>query len=295
MRSTKPNSENLIATNKNTRQYSFIPQSIWHISSHEGLKEYKALVSDDFYNPGLRKKGKGAASVGRKHKYSEFSPLLAKQILEYWSNENDLVIDPFAGRGTRILMAKLMNRRSIGCDISSEFVSHIKNKCEQKKTLEDFDEDRNLYIPNIIHCDSTKIPLKNNVADFIYSCPPYWCIEKYESRNGQLSDINDYKIFLSKLGNVFKECYRVLKDGKFFVIVVQDFRLWKKFYAFGTHTTDLIEKAGFDIYDFVIRSYTTNLAAKIPDAKAQKYNVKIHEYVIVGRKNINAEPIWDIK
>ena len=63
---------------------------------------------------------------------------------------------------------------------------------------------------------------------------------------------------------------------------------------FGAHTTTLIENAGFDLYDFVIRSYTTNLAAKMPDAKAQKYNVKMHEYVIVGRKNINAKPIWDI-
>lgn len=294
MRSTKPNSENLIATNKNTRQYSFIPQSVWHISSHEGLKEYKDLVSDDFYNPGLRKKGKGASSVGRKHKYSEFSPLLAKQILEYWSNENDLVIDPFAGRGTRVLIAKSMNRRSIACDISWEFSSHIKDKSNQKKTLEDFDDDRDIYIPKIIHCDSTKLPINDNVADFMYSCPPYWCIEKYESRAGQLSDIDDYRIFLDKLRDVFKECYRVLKDGKFFVIVVQDFRLWKKFYAFGAHTSVLMEEAGFDLYDNVIRTYTTNIAVKMPDAKAQKYNVKIHEYVIVGRKNINASPIWDI-
>lgn len=294
MRTTKPDSENLIATKENTRQYSFAPQSIWNISSHTGLKEYKGLVGDGFYDPGLREKGKGAAGVGRKHKYSEFSPLLAERILEYWSDENDLVVDPFAGRGTRVLMAKLLNRRSIACDISWEFASHIKEKSLQNRTLEDFDDERNVYIPEVIHCDSTKLPIQDEVADFIYSCPPYWCIEKYESRNGQLSDIEDYSIFLEKLGNVFKECYRVLKDGKFMVIVVQDFRLWKKFYAFGAHTTSLIEKAGFDLYDSVIRTYTTNVAAKMPDAKAQKYNVKMHEYVIVGRKVINANPIWDI-
>jgi DNA modification methylase len=294
MRTTKPDGENLVATKDNTYQYSFIPQSIWHISSHNGLKEYKELVSDEFYNPGLRKKGKGASGVGRKYKYSEFSPLLARQILEYWSDENDLVIDPFAGRGTRVLMAKSMNRRSIACDISWEFASHVKEKSSKMGTLEDFDDSRYIYIPEVVHCDSTNIPLKDNVADFVYSCPPYWCIEKYESRNGQLSDIDDYKVFLSKLKDVFKECYRVLKDGKFIVIVVQDFRLWRKFYAFGSHTSVLLEEAGFNLYDTVIRTYTTNVAAKMPDAKAQKYNVKMHEYIIVARKVVNAELIWNI-
>jgi len=292
MRTTKKDA--VIPTNKNTKKYFFNPQSVWHIAYHKGLDEQRHLVNDEFYEPGLRKKGKGAAGVGRKRKLSEFSPLLAERIVEYWSDKDDLIVDPFAGRGTRVLIAKSMDRRSIGLDISWEFISHVNDKVADKRSLMDFDDDRDEYIPWAVHTDSRFMPVKDESVDFIYSCPPFWNIEKYEHRNGQLADIDDYDEFLKQLGEVFKECFRVLKDGKFIVMVVQDFRLWKKFYALGAHTAQLIEDAKFSMYDFVIRSYTTNLAAKMPDAKAQKFNVKMHEYVIVGRKDVNAPPIFDI-
>src|SRR4030043_1478952 len=284
----------VIPTNKNTKNYSFSPQSVWHIAYHKGLDEQRHLVNDEFYKPGLRKSGKGAAGVGRKKKLSEFSPLLAARIVEYWSDENDLILDPFAGRGTRVLISKSMDRRSIGLDISWEFITHINDKVADKRSLMDFDDNRDKYIPSPVHTDSRFMPIKDESIDFIYSCPPFWNIEKYEHRDGQLADIDDYNDFLKQMGRVFKECYRVLKDGKFIVMVVQDFRLWKKFYALGAHTVQLIEESNFSMYDNVIRSYTTNLAAKVPDAKAGKFNVKMHEYVIVARKEINAHPIFDI-
>lgn len=292
MRTTKKDA--VIPTNKNTKKYSFNPSSVWHIAYHKGLDEQRRLVNDEFYKPGLRKRGKGAAGVGRKKKLSEFSPLLAERIVEYWSDKDDLIIDPFAGRGTRVLIAKSMDRRSVGLDISWEFISHVNDKAADKRSLMDFDDDRDKYIPIAVHTDSRFMPIRDESVDFIYSCPPFWNIEKYEHRDGQLADIDDYNEFLKELGKIFKECYRVLKDGKFIVMVVQDFRLWKKFYALGAHTVKLIEDAKFSMYDVVIRSYTTNLAAKMPDAKAQKFNVKMHEYVIVGRKDVNAPPIFDI-
>lgn len=294
MRTTDPKAKNLIPNANNTRKYSFTPTSVWHISGNKGLEEYKEYVGDKFYNPGLREKGKGAAGVGRKRKYSEFSPLLASQIVEYWSNEDDLILDPFAGRGTRVMVAKRLKRKSVGLDISSEFTSHIKEQISYKTTLFDFEEGIDEYTPSIIRTNSMEMPIKSNSVDFIYTCPPFWNIERYEKHQHQLSEVKEYDIFLEKLGLVLKECYRVLKDGKFIAIVVQDFRLWRKFYAFGAHTTNLLEDAGFSMWDTVIRSYTTNVAVKLPDAKAQKFNVKIHEYVLVGRKEVNALPVFDI-
>lgn len=294
MRSTNPDAKNLLPTNSNTKKYSFTPTSVWHISGNKGLEEYKEYVGDNFYNPGTRCKGKGAAGVGRKKKFSEFSPLLAHQIVEYWSNEGDLILDPFAGRGTRIMVAKRLKRKSIGLDISQEFVSHIKNKISTKSSLFDFEDGADEYNPTIIRTNSMEMPINSDSVDFIYTCPPYWNIEKYEKHEKQLSEIKDYDLFLEKLGLVLKESFRVLKDGKFIAIVVQDFRLWRKFYAFGAHTTQIMEEAGFTMWDTIIREYTTNVAAKLPDAKAQKFNVKIHEYVLVGRKEINAPPVFDI-
>lgn len=47
--------------------------------------------------------------------------LVADQIIT-WTNENDLVYDPFMGSGTTAKVAHLLNRRWIGSEISKEYV-----------------------------------------------------------------------------------------------------------------------------------------------------------------------------
>ena len=47
---------------------------------------------------------------------------LAQDHIKSWSNEGDLVYEPFAGSGTTIKMAHLLNRNWIGSEISQEYV-----------------------------------------------------------------------------------------------------------------------------------------------------------------------------
>jgi len=56
-----------------------------------------------------------------------FPEKLAADHLYSWSNENDLIYDPFMGSGTTAKMAHLQNRKWIGSEISSEYVE-IANK-----------------------------------------------------------------------------------------------------------------------------------------------------------------------
>lgn len=50
---------------------------------------------------------------------------LVKDHLLTWSNENDIVLDPFAGSGTTLKVANKMNRKSIGMEISKEYCDII--------------------------------------------------------------------------------------------------------------------------------------------------------------------------
>ena len=56
-----------------------------------------------------------------------FPEQLAHDHIISWSNENDLVFDPFTGSGTTAKMAKLNNRNFIGFEISQEYCD-IANK-----------------------------------------------------------------------------------------------------------------------------------------------------------------------
>ena len=56
-----------------------------------------------------------------------FPETLAQDHILSWSNERDIVLDPFSGSGTTHKMALLNNRRFIGFEISQEYVD-IDNK-----------------------------------------------------------------------------------------------------------------------------------------------------------------------
>ncbi len=51
-----------------------------------------------------------------------FPEALANDHILSWSNEGDIVLDPFAGSGTTLKMAKLLKRQYIGFEISQEYV-----------------------------------------------------------------------------------------------------------------------------------------------------------------------------
>ena len=55
---------------------------------------------------------------------------LAKDHILSWSNENDLVYDPFMGSGTTAKAAHQLKRRWIGSEISSEYVDLANKRLE---------------------------------------------------------------------------------------------------------------------------------------------------------------------
>jgi site-specific DNA-methyltransferase (adenine-specific) len=64
-----------------------------------------------------------------------FPEQLAADHLLSWSNEGDLVLDPFCGSGTTLKVAMQLNRNAIGIEISQEYCQIIKQRIEQSQDL----------------------------------------------------------------------------------------------------------------------------------------------------------------
>lgn len=47
-----------------------------------------------------------------------FPPSLANYFIQYFSEENDLIFDPFSGRGTTLLEARILNRNTVATDLN---------------------------------------------------------------------------------------------------------------------------------------------------------------------------------
>ena len=104
------------------------------------------------------------------HKYpAKFFPELPRWLIKRYSQENDQILDPFAGSGTTNVEALLLKRHSVGIDVDpfSRFISKVKVtpltekelKLAQKVLLEAISH----YQPSqVAHCDLPDFPYRDN-------------------------------------------------------------------------------------------------------------------------------------
>lgn len=92
-----------------------------------------------------------------------FPEKLANDHIIMWSNEGDLVLDPFAGSGTTLKMARELNRDYIGIEISEEYIEIIKERLQ----IKDIDE-------------KPKEPLKEESKDLCKICGATYTGMTYE-------------------------------------------------------------------------------------------------------------------
>jgi site-specific DNA-methyltransferase (adenine-specific) len=60
-----------------------------------------------------------------------FPESLARDHILSWSNEGDIVLDPFSGSGTTAKMAKHNGRKYIGIEVNPEYVEISKQRLAQ--------------------------------------------------------------------------------------------------------------------------------------------------------------------
>jgi DNA modification methylase len=102
------------------------------------------------------------------------------------------------------------------------------------------------------------------------------------------------RTYLGEMLKVYRECYHVLKPGKFMVVVVKDIqRNWKTI-PLGADTIKLCQLAGFDCHDVIINkmyfpsfwmlSLAKNSQTKENEGTRRFHVLKSHEYLLVFRK-----------
>jgi len=62
------------------------------------------------------------------HPYQTTQIRLLKDAIQKYTNEGDLIFDPFMGTGTTALMAKAMKRNYLGCEVNKKYVEKARNK-----------------------------------------------------------------------------------------------------------------------------------------------------------------------
>ena len=209
-----------------------------------------------------------------------WSPYIPRNILLRYSKENDLVLDQFAGGGTTLVEAKLLNRNIIGVDVNEVALA----RCREKINFDHSGANGKVYL---YKGDARTLDfIKDNSIDLICTHPPYADIIKYsEDIEADLSHLK-VKDFLIAMRDVAVESYRVLKKDKFCAVLMGDTRQKGHMIPMSFEVMKLFQSAGFKLKELVIKEQHNCKATGYWKTNSVKYNFLLiaHEYLFIFRK-----------
>lgn len=211
---------------------------------------------------------------------SIFSPVLADAILAVWAPAAPAaILDPFAGGGTRAFMACRLGYDYTGIELRPAEVGRIDRRAAELKLH-----------PTIYRGDACTVifELSAECMDFIYTCPPYYNLERYGGGKADLSMARTYEDFLCRLRRVMVGCYRALRRTGRAVWVVGNFRTGRGRNRLVDFRGDLIRAGldcGFALDEIAVLKRKPGSAARRMGLSLRRRRlVRVHEYVVVFQR-----------
>ncbi len=204
---------------------------------------------------------------------SVFDPVLSECIYLWFSKEQDKVLDPFAGGSVRGIVASKLKRNYTGIELSKNQI--ISNELQSNEICDS-------HHPKWINDDAKNISKIDEKFDLIFSCPPYFDLEKYSDDKKDLSNMSLENFFISYFEIINKACEK-LKDNSFAVFVVGEVRCGNEYIGLIPETIEAFRMAGLQYYNEMILMQSAAVAAMRAE-KAINISRKIpkaHQQVLV--------------
>lgn len=209
-----------------------------------------------------------------------WSPYIPRNILLRYSKEGDLVLDQFAGGGTTLVEAKLLNRNIIGVDVNDAAL----NRCREKTNFEREGAEGRVFIRR---GDARNLHfILDGSIDLICTHPPYANIIQYSEDIDEDMSRLKVKDFLAEMKKVAAESYRVLKKGNFCAVLMGDTRQKGHMISMSFEVMRIFEDAGFRLKELIVKEQHNCRATGYWKTNSVKYNFLLiaHEHLFVFRK-----------
>ena len=217
---------------------------------------------------------------------SILDPVLCEVSLRWFCPKEGLCIDPFAGDSVFGCVAGSLGRRFRGVELR-----------EEQKNLNQMRADE-LKIDASYVCDDGQNIGKHiaeNSADFIFSCPPYFDLEKYSDDPLDASNQSSYEDFLKILDNAFTASIKCLKENRFAVVVMSNVRGKNgAYHRISDDIKDIFEKNGMCFYNDLILINQVGTAALRASPTMRTLKVwRTHQNVMVFYKGDTDNMLFD--
>ena len=223
-------------------------------------------------------------------------PQLARNLIEKYSSEGDLVLDLFLGGGTTLIEAWLLKRRSFGLDLSRLAVQTTNGRLNE---MEDASKASNeicldpklrplVVLGNALNFRTIAAELRPDLTNPSLVCvhPPYLNALQYTKDDDDLSRISDAQEFVRRMGLLAGEIHRALPSGGTCAILMGDVRKAGRLIPLGYDTLNQFTQANFELQDIVIKTQHRDSSSEFY-AGSDKQLLLSHEYLFVLKKPSN--------
>ena len=207
---------------------------------------------------------------------------LARKVIELFTHEGELILDPFVGSGTSLLAAMDLNRNAIGFDLQPSYVELSKNRLGQNQ---------NSLFPKLTKqlpfCDDARNIneyLKEETVKLVVTSPPYANLLNRQRlnksrrsdtrKNGQYLKIEQYsqdprdlgtlslESYAKEMQEIFSKLLPFLRPGAHCVIDVPD--MWWQDERITIHIALItaLREVGYELRNTIIWD-RTNIVNKI--------------------------------
>jgi len=192
---------------------------------------------------------------------------LSKKIIELFSHQGELVLDPFVGSGTTLVAAQDLNRNAVGFDLQESYINLCKSRLTENNI---FNTSKQIAIQD----DARNIVqyLDENSVSLIWTSPPYGNLlnrkRKNKSRrdrnNEQLNKIEQYshderdlgtyelEKYTLEMGNIFASLLPLLKEKGHCVINIPDIWWENKRITLHVSLIEELRKRGYELRNTII-------------------------------------------
>jgi DNA modification methylase len=203
---------------------------------------------------------------------------LARQVIELFTHEGELVLDPFVGSGTSLVAANQTNRNAVGFDLKKEYVGLSNRRVKESDQL--FGKTKQIAIQD----DARRIAdyLKPESVGLIWTSPPYANLlnrkrankSRRNRDNGQLGKVEQYSqderdlgtmaldVYTSAMGEIFETLLPLLRPKGHCVINVPD--MWWENQRITIHVSlvEELRRRGYELRNIIIWD-RTNIVNKV--------------------------------
>ena len=200
------------------------------------------------------------SSRGCANKLPNFPIKTIDMLLDKYTKEGDNYYDYSCGWGVRMLSTLRNKRCYYGTDPNSRLVEKLK-QCKA-----DFDRvnDTNTFADIRPQGSEIFIPEWEGKMDFIFSSPPYFALEIYNSENQSYKEGMEYKQWLdSWFQPTIDNCKRYLKDTGTFALNIKDAKINSKVYPLEKDMINMLEASSFEWVDtLLLKNIKRNFGCK---------------------------------